>query len=94
MFVTVLGTQVIAYTSKKTGLPVSGVSLHCCFKDNNVFGEAVDSIFVSDNLGIRKMVETIQPGTQVDLQTNFRGSVVGVVPFTGSPSSPDKQPTK
>lgn len=83
MFVTVLGTENVAYTSKKSGLPVSGIALHCAFKNRNVFGESVGRIFVSDNLGIRKLVESIQPGAQADLQTDFSGNVVDVVPFTG-----------
>ena len=50
MKVKVLGIQFVDYVSRKTGNPVKGVTLHSCYPDGQVKGEAVDSIFVSDNL--------------------------------------------
>ncbi len=78
MLAYVLGTEVVSYTSKKTNLLVSGISLHVAYKDPSVFGEAADKVFVSDNLRIRGDVEKVRPGMRVDLDTNFRGNVVGV----------------
>lgn len=52
MKVKVLGVQFVDYTSRKTGKSVKGITLHSCYPDSQVKGEAVDSIFVSDNLGL------------------------------------------
>lgn len=74
----VLGIQNVNYTSKKTGEPVVGVTLHTSFKDNDVTGEAVDSIFVSDKLGLTSVLSGILPGTMVDITYNRRGYVADV----------------
>ena len=50
MKLTVLGTELIDYTSKKTGRPVKGISLHCALKQQGVDGQAVESVFISDAL--------------------------------------------
>ncbi len=73
----VLGVQTVNYT-KKTGEPCSGVTLHVCFKDNQVRGEAVDSPFVNDNLGIRSTLDVLQPGQLIDIEYNRRGFVGGI----------------
>lgn len=73
----VLGVQSVDYVSKRTNQPVKGVTLHCSFKDAQVSGEAVDGIFVSENLGIGCISE-IKPGMMVDVQYNSRGFVVDV----------------
>ena len=44
MKVKVLGIQFVDYVSRKTGNPVKGVTLHSCYPDGQVKGEAVDSI--------------------------------------------------
>lgn len=77
MKVKVLGIQSVDYVSRKTGNPVKGVTLHSCYKDAQVQGEAVNSIFVSDNLGIPCVAE-IQPGMTIDVEYNNRGYVAGV----------------
>ena len=74
MKVKVLGIQSVDYVSRKTGNPVKGVTLHSSFKDAQVEGESVSSIFVSDNLNI-KAVADIRPGTMVDVEYNNRGYV-------------------
>lgn len=79
MKVKVLGTQRVDYM-KKTGEPCKGVTLHVAFKDNNVVGEAVDSYFVNDNLGI-DCVYGINPGDEVDVEFNRRGYIADVRPF-------------
>ncbi len=76
MKVKVLGIQSVDYVSKRTGNPVKGVTLHSAFKDPQVRGEAVDGIFISDNLGLA--LSDIKPGDFVDVETNFRGYVTNV----------------
>lgn len=77
MKVKVLGVTAVDYTSKKTGQPVKGVTLHSSFKDAQTQGEAVDSIFISDNLGL-SCVSEIRPGMMVNVEFNNRGYVAGV----------------
>lgn len=74
MKVKVLGVQPVDYVSRKTGNPVKGVTLHSSFRDAQVEGESVSSIFVSDNLGIKCIVD-VHPGMLVDVQYNNRGYV-------------------
>lgn len=74
MKVKVLGIQSVDYVSRKTGNPVKGVTLHSAFKDAQVEGESVASIFVSDNLNL-KCVAEIRPGMLVDIEYNNRGYV-------------------
>ena len=77
MKVKVLGVQAVDYVSRKTGNPVKGVTLHSSYKDAQVAGECVSSIFVSDNLGI-PCVSDIRPGMTVDVEYNNRGYVADV----------------
>lgn len=77
MLVKVLGIQSVDYVSRKTGSPVKGTTLHTCYKDAQVMGECVDSIFISDNLGI-PCIREIQPGMTVDVEYNNRGYVANV----------------
>ena len=72
MVVRVLGVEDVNYTSKKTGNPVVGTSLHCAFKDPRVQGEAVDNFFISSNLGINAK---FLPGDNVDVVFNQRGMI-------------------
>ena len=74
MKVKVLGIQSVDYVSRKTGNPVKGVTLHSAFKDAQVEGESVSSIFVSDNLNL-KCVAEIRHGMLVDVEYNNRGYV-------------------
>ena len=77
MKVRVLGVSKVDYVSQRTGEPVKGVSLHSAFKDQNVDGEAVDNIFVSDRLGIVG-ISSIKPGDTVDVEYGRRGSIANV----------------
>lgn len=79
MRVKVLGTQRVDYT-KKTGEQCRGVTLHVVFKDNNVVGEAVDSYFINDNLGL-DCVYGVKPGDEVDIEFNRRGYPADVRPL-------------
>lgn len=78
MKVTLLGVQMVDYVSKKTGNPVKGVTLHAKYKDAQVTGEAVDSIYVSDSLDLPCIPE-LKPGQIVDVSYNNRGYVCDVV---------------
>lgn len=70
----VLGVQALDYTSRKTGNPVKGVTLHVKYKDSQVSGEATGNIFISDNLGI-DCVSDVRPGSRIDVEYNNRGYV-------------------
>ena len=85
MKVKVLGIQFVDYVSRKTGNPVKGVTLHSCYPDGQVKGEAVDSIFVSDNLGLDFLYQ-ILPGDEVDIEYNNRGYVAGAALSPGNQS--------
>lgn len=71
----VLGTELIDYTSKKTGKPVKGISLHCAFKQQGVDGQAVESVFISDALDCYPVMCGVAPGSMVDVEYNRRGYV-------------------
>lgn len=42
-----VGKQSVDYVSKKTNMPVTGVSLHCLGEQTNVQGLCCETIFVS-----------------------------------------------
>lgn len=77
MKVKILGIQSVNYTSHRTGNPVKGVTLHSMFKDSQVTGDAVSSIFVSDALQI-PVVGELKVGQTVDIEYNNRGFVCGL----------------
>lgn len=77
MKVVILGVQKVDYVSRKSGHPVKGVTLHTKFKDAQVEGESVSSIFVSDNLELPS-VSGLKPGQLVDVEYNNRGFVCDV----------------
>lgn len=77
MKVKVLGIQAVDYTSRKSGNPVKGVTLHSLHKDQQVEGDAVSSIFISDNLSL-PVISEIRVGQTVDVEYNNRGFVCGV----------------
>lgn len=74
----VLGVQQVNYVSKKTGNPVVGVTLHCASKDPDVVGECAENVFISDNLNIRGLIDSIHPGDIIDVVYNRRGYVADV----------------
>ena len=43
----IVGKQNVDYVSKKTGQPVTGVTLHCVGESNRVEGMECETIFVS-----------------------------------------------
>lgn len=92
----VLGIQQVNYTSKKTGQPVIGTTLHCSYKDSNTFGEAVDSIFISDNLGLKTVIDSIVIGTLVDVEYNNRGYLndLAIISQSAPATSPETKGTK
>lgn len=72
----VIGIQNVNYTSKRTGQPVVGVSLHCSFPDPNTEGDAVEKFYVSDNLHVD--LRDLVPGDDVEIVFNNRGYVCDV----------------
>lgn len=79
MKVNVLGVQMIDYTSRRSGQPVKGVSLHVSFPDQQVKGLAVDSFFISDNLG-NEYAPSAKVGDVVEIEFNRRGYVCNAYP--------------
>ncbi|MCI8661547.1 MAG: hypothetical protein HFG54_15110 [Lachnospiraceae bacterium] len=77
MKATVLGVQPVDYVSKRSGQPVKGITFHVMHKDQQVRGDAVSNVFVSDNLGIPGIID-IAPGTCIDVEYNNRGYVCGL----------------
>ncbi len=73
----VLGIQSVDYVSRRTGQPVKGITLHVSHKDQQVTGDAVCNVFVSDNLGIAGL-SNIAVGVNVDVEYNNRGYVCGL----------------
>ena len=73
----VLGIQSVDYVSRRTGQPVKGVTLHVSHKDQQVIGDAVSNVFISDNLGIAGL-SNISVGVNVDVEYNSRGYVCGL----------------
>lgn len=61
---------------------IKGINLECNFVDDNVYGKKADAKFISDialkNLGIT--LEDLLPliNSEVDLELNFKGKVVGI----------------
>lgn len=81
MKVKLVGLQPLDFPSKDGG-QIKGINLQCNFKDDNVYGEKADAKFISDialkNLGIA--VDDLLPfiDSEVDLELNFKGKVVGI----------------
>ena len=98
----VLGIQQVNYTSKKTGKPVVGTTLHCSMRDSDVYGVAVDSIFVSENLGLKPVIDNVTLGTLINVEYNNRGYIndVTILPdekpavSNDKPANPNEKPAK
>lgn len=73
----VVGIQIISYTSKRTGQPVSGTSLHVEFNDAQVEGIAVDKIFLSSTINLPDLAN-VTLNSNVDFEYNNRGYVQGL----------------
>ncbi len=78
MKMTVLGLEKVDYTSKKTGEPVKGITLHCSCRDQNVIGYRAESVFVSDRLDCFRDLTILQPGAVINVEYNRRGYVADV----------------
>ena len=52
MKVRCVGLQRVDYTSRKTGNPVLGWSLHCTYPADHVKGLKTESFFISDSSGL------------------------------------------
>lgn len=49
---TVIGIRRVEYTSRKTGRDVRGTELHCTEERNDVIGQAVEKVFVSERVDV------------------------------------------
>ena len=78
MRVVVLGKRPVKLANKDTGETISGVSLYCSFRDPNVVGQMVDKFFINDNLGYRTLIDSIAPGTKVNLDM-YKSKVMEII---------------
>lgn len=69
----VLGVQSVDYVSKKSNQQVTGVTLHLSYPRDNVSGEAVETVFISERSAVD--VSKVKPGVIVGLSYNRWGSV-------------------
>ncbi len=81
--VNLLGVQNIDFENNQ-GDTVKGIKLHVTYKDENVAGEKCDSKFISaaacKNLGIEFDDMLSLVGSEVDIEQNLNGKVVGINP--------------
>lgn len=81
--VNLLGVQNIDFENNQ-GDTVKGIKLHVTYKDENVAGEKCDSKFISaaacKNLGIVFDDLLAFVGSEVDIEQNLNGKVVGINP--------------
>ena len=81
MKVELVGLQPLDFPSKDGG-QIMGINLEINFKDDNVYGKRADAKFISDialkNLGIT--LDELLPliNSEVDLELNLKGKVVGI----------------
>lgn len=81
MKVDLVGLYPLDFSSKDGG-QIKGINLECNFVDDSVYGKKADAKFISDialkNLGIT--LEDLLPliNSEVDLELNFKGKVVGI----------------
>lgn len=81
MKVELVGLQPLDFPSKDGG-QIKGINLEINFKDDNVYGKRADAKFISDialkNLGIT--LDELLPliNSEVDLELNLKGKVVGI----------------
>ena len=81
MKVDLVGLYPLVFPSKDGG-QIKGINLEINFKDDNVYGKRADAKFISDiglkNLGIT--LEELLPliNSEVDLELNLKGKVVGI----------------
>lgn len=84
----ILGIKNVNYVSKRTNQPVTGMELHTSFSDAQVSGQAVDAVFINDNLDVPCRKE-ISVGKVVNIEYNSKGYVCGleILPDTGKEGS-------
>lgn len=70
----VVGRNDVKYTSKRTGKPVEGVTLHVIGTRPNVEGEAVETIFISARADMYEGCKTIPLGSEVRVSYNRWGN--------------------
>lgn len=71
----IVGKRMVEYTSKKTNNLVKGIELHCVGKRNNVEGEGVENIFISEKSGLYDEVYKMPLNTEISVTYNRWGSV-------------------
>ncbi len=82
MLVKLLGIESISYNKKSTGELVSAVNLHCSYPDVHVNGDKCQSVFVSDSLGFRTLINTFSPGMDIILDFAPNGQLYQLYQFS------------
>lgn len=79
--VNLCGVQPMDFDTRE-GDNVKGIKLHVSFQDENVFGYAVDTKFLSaqacKNLGITEDDLESLIGQVVEIETNLKGKITGI----------------
>lgn len=75
----ILGKQNVDYTSKKTGQPVQGITLHLATTNNKVEGFAVETCFISMKSELYSVVAPLPINSEVRLTYNRWGNVDDVI---------------
>lgn len=71
----VVGKQAVDYKSKKTGNPVTGVTLHCTVPNDRVNGLAVETIFISGKSEQYEAADKLPLGSEIIILYNRYGQV-------------------
>ena len=89
MLVKLLGIESISYNKKSTGAPVSAANLHCSYPDARVNGHKCQSVFISDSLGFRTLIDTFRPGMDINLDFAPNGQLYALSPVGDKNPFPD-----
>lgn len=68
-----LGTQKVDFNTQD-GKHISGTKLHWAFPDDNVEGEAVEAVFLREDIPL----PALRPGQGIEVEYNRRGRVIAV----------------
>lgn len=79
--VKVIGVQELDFETKD-GKNIKGIKLHVSFPDEYVYGEKVDTLFISDeackNLHIYLAELKVLVGELINVETNFSGKLLSI----------------
>lgn len=76
----IVGKQNVDYVSKKTGRPVTGVTLHCVGESNRVEGMGCETIFVSGRSPMYDQCVKLPIGAEINVSYNRWGTADSILP--------------